>query len=784
MSSSSSFQVSGLVSGLDTQSIISQLMSIEQQPLNKLKIQQTTHNSQVKAIATLKASISSLQSAAASLANRSKINAKSASTNTPSTSPTVLTASATADAINGSFNVTVSQLATSTRITSNAPLGSVVNSSATLANAGFRYSVTTGTVSVNGQTITTDNTTTLNSLVASINGAGAGVNATLVADADGRANNRVQIVSDPGQSLQLGALSDTSNMLRLMNLSDAPITGYTAANTNSGVAASAGALNTSVTINGVTTTINQGNAGFSSAQNATFIADAINTTTNTTVTAAAQPDGSITLTQKTAGGTPVVDITAAGAGTGLVVGTTDNGTDRVVSTTNLGVTDVGATLTNSRLATPIAGLDPSGNGSFTLNGVAINYKDTDSVTSIVNRINASSAGVTAFYDPIQDRMRITASQTGARTMTMSDTQGNFLAAIGAIGGTQQLGQNAVFSIDSVNGGAQLTSSSNTVTGYVPGVSFDLKSTSATPVTVTVSQDPQSTINSVKGFVGQFNNALKTIADLTKYDDSTKTAAALNGDYSVISIASTLRQKVSDAALGSTGKYQNLLSIGVSFGAIGSAVGSTDNLTVDEGKLAAAIADNPQSVEAVLTAFSAALGAPTGTNVTAVSGTPQLHQDGTYSVTVNDATTGAADAKFVGTSGQTVWSATVTVTAGQDNYGIFPGLKVTVPGSLTAGVTDSFSVSVTNRGIGVSLNDYLNNLLDPATGYFKNRELSDDVETADFTKRIADMQDRLDAKQASLQRKYAALETAMSQLQSQSSALSSQIAKMNASSNSN
>src|SRR5262249_2612666 len=145
----------------------------------------------------------------------------------------------------------------------------------------------------------------------------------------------------------------------------------------------------------------------------------------TTVTAAAQADGSITLTQKTAGATPSIAITAAGTGTGLAAGTTANGSDKVVSTTNLGVTDVGATLTNARLATPISGLDPSGNGSFAINGVTINYRDTDSVTSIINRINASSAGVTAFYDPIQDRLRITASQTGARAMTLTDTQGNF-----------------------------------------------------------------------------------------------------------------------------------------------------------------------------------------------------------------------------------------------------------------------------------------------------------------------------------------------------------------------
>jgi flagellar hook-associated protein 2 len=365
-------------------------------------------------------------------------------------------------------------------------------------------------------------------------------------------------------------------------------------------------------------------------------------------------------------------------------------------------------------------------------------------------------------------------------MTMSDTQGNFLAAIGAIGGNTQLGQNALFSIDSVNGGAMLSSSTNSVSGYVPGVTLDLKSTSATPVTVTITQAPQSTIDSVKMFVGQFNNTMKAIADQTKYDPATKTAAVLNGDASVVSMQRQLRQKVSEAALGSTGKYQNLFSIGISFGAVGTAVGLTDNLVVDEAKLSAAIADNPQAVEAVLTSFSAALGVPSGTNVTAVSGTPQIHQDGTYSVTLTDATTGAVDTKFVSTTGQTLWTGKGTMAAGQDNFGVIPGLKITAPAVLTAGATDSFSVSVTNRGVGVSLNDYLNQLLDPATGYFANRESGDDAATADFNKRIADMQDRLEAKQQSLQQKYARLETALSQLQSQSSALASQIAKLNGS----
>ena len=137
----------------------------------------------------------------------------------------------------------------------------------------------------------------------------------------------------------------------------------------------------------------------------------------------------------------------------------------MVSSTGLGVTNVGAALANSRLTTAIAGLDGSGNGTFKINDVEITYKSTDSITSIINRINASSAGVSAFYDPVQDRLRFGASQTGARTMTLQDTQGNFLAATGILGATQQLGQNALFSIDSVNNGQQLTSSTNNVTGY-------------------------------------------------------------------------------------------------------------------------------------------------------------------------------------------------------------------------------------------------------------------------------------------------------------------------------
>jgi hypothetical protein len=52
-------------------------------------------------------------------------------------------------------------------------------------------------------------------------------------------------------------------------------------------------------------------------------------------------------------------------------------------------------------------------GSFTVNGVAINVATTDTVSAILQRITSSAAGVDAAYDPITDRVTLTARTPGA-----------------------------------------------------------------------------------------------------------------------------------------------------------------------------------------------------------------------------------------------------------------------------------------------------------------------------------------------------------------------------------
>lgn len=782
--------IDGLISGLKTNDLITQLMQVERAPLTTIKNQQNQATLRAQAVQGIQSQVTSLQTALENLVSRSQLNAKTVSTDTPSSSPVVLTASATSETVNGSFRITVSQLATATQAQSSAAIGTPIDPNVTLGTAGFRLTPVTSTTSgapatfsLNGQTVEVDDNTTLDdgtshSLLSKINASAAGVTASLVADAAGRPKNRIQIVGGAGQALQVGALGDTSNMLRLLSLNDATVEGYTASHVTSS-SVTGGALSTTITINGVNTTINQTDNGFSSSQNAAFIAAAINTNSANQVRATDNGDGTFTLTQKTAGSQRTIDVTTAEAGTGLTVAQTKNGTDRLLGTAPLGVADIGKSLSDARLSTPITGLDGNNAGSFKINGVEISYRSTDSISSVVNRINSSTAGVTAYYDPIQDRLRLTANQTGARAISFADVTGNFLAATGLATANQVIGQNATLSIDSVNGGQPLSSASNTVTDLIPGLTLNLKSTSQTPVTVTVGQNPSTTVSLVKSFVDKFNTVLSTIATQTDYDPDTRQQAILTGDTGILSIQRQLRSLVSSSGTGMAGSIKDLSGIGLSFGAVGSAVGTTNKLTLDETKLTQALIDNPQAVTSVLSSFSGSLGSPSGTgNVVSATGTPTGQRvDGRYYVKVLDSEN-HVEVRFVGNDGRELSRTTGRVTPGSEDATLIPGVKLKFGSNLAVG-EDAVSLKVDQRGVTLPLQDYLKSLLGDK-GLFKARADAATRQQAEFTRRLTDTQARIDQKEADLNRKFQGLEVALSRIQTQSNAVAAQIARLSGS----
>ena len=161
---------SGMVSGLDVDSMVSSLMSIEQQPLANLKAKQTSFNAKLSAFGTLKSGVSTFQTAVKALGG----DALRALT-TSSTKSDVVGISATKDggATAGSYAIEVSKLAQADKLVS-----AGIAPGATFAAANSSMAITIG-----GKTtplVLTD--TTLAGISSAINKANAGVTATILND--------------------------------------------------------------------------------------------------------------------------------------------------------------------------------------------------------------------------------------------------------------------------------------------------------------------------------------------------------------------------------------------------------------------------------------------------------------------------------------------------------------------------------------------------------------------------------------------------------------------------
>ena len=80
-------------------------------------------------------------------------------------------------------------------------------------------------------------------------------------------------------------------------------------------------------------------------------------------------------------------------------------------------------------------------GSFSINGVAIAVdKDSDTLATLLERINAAGAGVTAAYDPALDKLVLTGSSNSMDLINVDNDSTGFLAAAGLQTGNTVRGQ--------------------------------------------------------------------------------------------------------------------------------------------------------------------------------------------------------------------------------------------------------------------------------------------------------------------------------------------------------
>ncbi|WP_058616143.1 flagellar filament capping protein FliD [Tepidimonas taiwanensis] len=167
----------GVGSGLDVNNIISQLVALERKPIQQLQSQKTIAQTRLSQWGQIKSALSTLQDAANALRSPSLWNSRTASV-----SGAGVTATASAGTTAGSFTVSVTQLASEQKLSTNATYGT-----GALGWSG-KLSITKGEWSggsfTPGSAPTVDVTIAagdkLSDIASKINAAGAGVTATVV----------------------------------------------------------------------------------------------------------------------------------------------------------------------------------------------------------------------------------------------------------------------------------------------------------------------------------------------------------------------------------------------------------------------------------------------------------------------------------------------------------------------------------------------------------------------------------------------------------------------------
>lgn len=220
----------GLGSGIDVESLVTKLMALERQPITQLQTNETGVKTRLSAYGTLKSTLSSLQDAAEALQTRDKFASNTAEV----ADATIASASVTSSATASTYSLEVAKLAQNEKIRSTG----YANGSATIP---------TGTLQIdlgnyNGTSFTADATrtfsvtidssnNTLSGLRDAINGANAGITASLVNDGtvtrlvvsskDSGANNAFKLSGLTGFDFNPAA---ASTMLSTQSAQDAAFT--------------------------------------------------------------------------------------------------------------------------------------------------------------------------------------------------------------------------------------------------------------------------------------------------------------------------------------------------------------------------------------------------------------------------------------------------------------------------------------------------------------------------------------------------------------------------------
>jgi flagellar hook-associated protein 2 len=296
---------------------------------------------------------------------------------------------------------------------------------------------------------------------------------------------------------------------------------------------------------------------------------------------------------------------------------------------------------------------PGSAQKLTVDGHEFEVSAGESAQSLADAINSTS-GATVYAAVVEGGTIVLSDRqtgsTGGEFIKVSDPGG----ALVEEAGTAKEGKDAEFKVDGVTG----TSSSNTVTDAIPGVTLTLGGvTPDGPVTIDVlapGPNPSAVEAQVQSFVKLYNSTVSAIQTQVATKPPTKPVAGeystgvLFGDVELTSLLDNMRDSMYEPIAGLPTEMSSPFDIGISTGApTGGGTSSQASLegllTVDPTKLAEAVKANPAEVEQMLEQWSQNLqsmvegaGAPGGTIEARVNGDgDQITQLSTQISTMNE-----------------------------------------------------------------------------------------------------------------------------------------------------
>lgn len=637
--------VNGIGSGLDVNGIVDQLMAIERQGQTRAVAKRDAIQTRLDALGKIRAQMSALNNAAAALDQSSDWNAFI----TTSSDSDVVTASASSSATTGSLAFTIDQLATAASLRSAntivSPATVITSGNLLVAKGGYSLgfsvlkagnALTTGAHDIRVTQSSAAATRTAAAALGTTTVITAGVNDTITADVNG-----------VSQSFTIAAGSYSRNALA---------------------------------------------AAVATASSNTLTAS-VASTSNKLVLKTANEGSSASL--QVTGGSALTDLGLAVDGSAAI------GVDGIVKVDNTSTTisniAAGATTTlNADTGTVIGTF--SGGLRVGLVSAKNVSTGTGTLSAVVNAINQANVGVSAAAVQVGTdayRLQITATAAGSSGRLNIDT-----AQFTSVGGLTEIdtGANAQITIGSGAGAYSIQSSSNSVSGVLPGVTLNLTKKSTDPITVTIGRDPNALADKVQALATAANAAINELKRQSAYDAASKSGGPLAGNSLVRSLLASISQAVAGSVSGTT------LSSGGQAG-----LGTTRDglVNFDRKKFLDAYNNNADAVSELFVRR----GTTTSADVT-FRNSGNRTQQGTYAVAITTAAvTAAASGNTIGSgaisAAETIdvkvggTTATYAASAGESLADIAAGLNAALGASgipVSASVSgNTLSLTATNAG---------------------------------------------------------------------------------------